>query len=73
MKEVSSSSWNKILMNVYVDIPTISRQVQNQIFKNRKESPLVFDWFYHLFRKSLENEMNFSVDQLVAQYTKANQ
>ena len=72
MKSIASKSWDKIIGREYVDLPKITRKIQNSIFKNRKNSPLIFDWFYNLHRASLENEMNYSVDQLVAQYKSAN-
>ena len=72
LKKVSSKAWEKVISKNDIDIPKTTRQLQNKIFKNRKNSPLIFDWFYNFHRKSLENEMNYSVEQLVAQYIDAN-
>lgn len=71
MKNISTKLWNKLIVNEEIDLPKITREVQNSIFKNRKNSPLIFDFIYNLHRESLENEMNYSVDQLVAQYKAA--
>lgn len=68
MKSIASKSWDKIMDRGYVDLSNVTRKIQNSIFKNRKTSPLIFDWLYKLHRETLENEMNYSVDQLVAQY-----
>ena len=68
MKKIASDYREKIMRGEDVDLSKITRKIQNSIFKNRKSSPLVFDWFYNLRRSSLEDEMNYSVDQLVSQY-----
>lgn len=47
-----------------------SRELQNLIYRNRIDSPLIFDWFYSYKRDSLENEMNYSVTQLVDECNK---
>ena len=71
LKKVSSEAWDKVISGKDINIPKTTRQLQNKIFKNRKDNPLIFDWFYKLHRKSLENEMNYSVEQLVAQYNES--
>jgi len=50
------------------DANHLSRDLQNIILRNRIESPLVFDWFYNLNRDDLEQEMDYSVQNLVDLY-----
>lgn len=68
MKIIASGYWEKIMRGEHVDLSKVTRKLQNSIFKNRKSSPLIFDWFYNLRRSNLEDEMNYSVDQLLSQY-----
>lgn len=68
LKKISSRAWGKVISGNAIDITKTTRQIQNRIFKNRKDSPLIFDWFYKIHRKHLENEMNYSVEQLVSQF-----
>lgn len=42
-----------------------ARQVQDSIYYNRKDNPLIFDWFYRIHRDTQEASMRFSVDQFV--------
>lgn len=72
MKELSTKAWSKVVNGNHIDLTKITRQVQDCIYQNRKDSPLIFDWFYKYSRNSLENEMNYSVEQLVAQYQESN-
>lgn len=68
MRDISNELWNKILNNEAVDTDKIIRQLQDGIYLNRKESPLIFDWFYRLLRNRLENAMNYNVEQLIKEY-----
>lgn len=58
----------EIIKNDTVNISNLSRELQNVIFQNRIDSPLIFDWFYNLSREQLEKEMDYSVENLVKQY-----
>lgn len=42
-----------------------ARQVQDNIYLNRKENPLIFDWFYGFHRAEQEASMRFSAEQFV--------
>ncbi|PKH50345.1 hypothetical protein CXF68_06360 [Tenacibaculum sp. Bg11-29] len=68
LKQVANESWNKVLNNQPIDISQTSRNLQDMIYQNRINSPLIFEWFYNLKRKQLEDEMYYSVDRLVAEY-----
>lgn len=44
---------------------TISREFQDEILAHRRQSPLVFDWFYRLLRDRFEQKMGASVAAMV--------
>ena len=62
------SIWEKLLSDSNIDIELRAREVQDKIFLNRKNSPLIFDWYYNKKRNQLESEMHFSVEKLVQEY-----
>jgi len=72
LKQVANESWDKVLNNQPIDISQTSRNLQDMIFQNRINSPLIFEWFYNIKRKQLEEEMYYSVDRLVVEYKAAN-
>ncbi len=69
MKQLALNSIEK-LTDETVDILALSRELQNTIYQNRKDSPLIFDWFYKSSRNKLESEMDYSVESLVKQFLK---
>ncbi|NWF36663.1 S-4TM family putative pore-forming effector [Mariprofundus sp. KV] len=48
-----------------------SRSLQNEIFDNRKRTPLVFDWIFKLFRDKYEDQMNYSAEELVQEASRS--
>ena len=44
-----------------------SRGLQDEIFENRKRSPLVFDAIYKRLQRNFEVQMNHGVAELVAE------
>ncbi len=70
LRSITESLWKKLLLNSKIDIDQAAREIQNKIFLNRKNSPLIFNWYYNKKRNQLEKEMEFSVDKLVQQYKK---
>lgn len=72
LKQVANDSWVKVMDNQPIDIVQTSRNLQDMIFQNRINSPLIFEWFYNIRRKQLEEEMYYSVDRLVADYKATN-
>jgi hypothetical protein len=44
-----------------------SRKFQDEIYRRRERSPLVFDWFYYLFRNRFETQMQNSAAEMVAE------
>lgn len=67
LKSSINSAWSNILRGKEVDEETI-RQVQDKIYTNRKSNPLIPDWIYFQRRPALEEELNYSVGQLVDEY-----
>lgn len=52
------------------EISAGSRNLQDEIFENRKKSPPVFDFIFKQLRPSYEQRMNFGVEELVAEAKK---
>ncbi len=72
LKQAANESWDRVLINQPIDIQQTSRNLQDKIFQNRINSPLIFEWFYKIKRKQLEEEMYYSVDRLVTEYKATN-
>lgn len=70
LKAIVEDVWGKTLKSEDQNINHIARKLQDKIFLNRKNSPLVFDWYYDIKRNQLEKEMYYSVKQLVKEYKK---
>lgn len=60
--------WSRSILNKPACVKKLARQIQDRIYHNRKDSPLIFDWYYSLFRRRLESEMEYSVEQLVNEF-----
>lgn len=61
-------AWSKSINEKCDGIKPLARQIQDKIYDNRKNSPLIFDWYYNLQRNKHEGEMNYSADQLVQDF-----
>lgn len=68
MYQFVCKAWTDSLSERNDSVKNLARQVQDRIYHNRKDSPLVFDWYYALVRNKHESEMNYSVEQLVDEY-----
>lgn len=53
-----------------VEISAGSRNLQDEIFENRKKSPPVFDFMFKRLRQAYEQRMNFGVEELVSEAKK---
>lgn len=42
-----------------------SRNLQDEIFSNRRKSPLIFNWIYRLFKQGQEDEMQRGAEALI--------
>jgi hypothetical protein len=65
LKEHADRLWSEACKNESAAISTIkSRALQDEIFENRKRSPLVFDWVFYLVRDRYEEQMNHGAQEL---------
>lgn len=46
-------------------IDKLARQIQNEIFDDRRESLLIFDWFYKIFKDKQQNEENNATQRMI--------
>lgn len=69
-----NQTWNSILANnlSFEQLTIEARRIQDAIYDNRSNSPLVFDSFYKLFRNKDENTMNKAAEILVNEVTNRN-
>ena len=70
LKNDLNSSWNELISrnqlpeHAYV----ISRRIQDEIFKNRKDNQLIYDFLYKTYRNEQEEAMNYSIDDMITEY-----
>jgi len=68
LRKTLSSVWSGLLAGNPTNPETFLRQIQDKIYLNRKNSPLVPERFYEHLRSNLEQEMHYSVSDLVDEY-----
>jgi hypothetical protein len=44
-----------------------ARRFQDEVYEHRRQSPVVFDWFYRLLRSRFEMQMQHSAEEMIAQ------
>lgn len=67
LKEHAESVWDQALSGKAKDkVTASSRNLQDEIFENRRKSPLVFDFIFRWLRRDYEMQMNHSVADSVA-------
>ena len=52
------------------EITVRARSLQDEIFENRRKSPLVFDAIFKRLRRDYEMQMNYGVDEFVSEAKK---
>lgn len=67
LKSTINSTWTSLIKKEDVSEQTI-RQIQDKIFLTRKSNPLIPDKIYNKLRDDLEEQMYYSVKQLVVDY-----
>ena len=68
LKDHSEQLWNDALSGrPEQEMTARSRNLQDEILENRRKSPLVFDRIFKRLRPSYELQMNFGVDELIAE------
>jgi hypothetical protein len=71
LKDHSERLWNDALSGSASEaIAARTRSLQDEIFENRRRSPLVFDRIFKHLRSSYEKQMNFGAEELVAEAKK---
>lgn len=70
LKNIADEYWEKILSNTCDDslLYDLSKKLQNEIFDNRKNSPLIFDWYYKKFRSSQQSDTDYTGEVMVKTY-----
>lgn len=67
LKSAINSVWSTVLKNEEITEHTI-RQLQDKLYLSRKTNPLIPDKIYNKLRTNLEEQMYYSVNQLVEEY-----
>jgi hypothetical protein len=72
LKRFGDQLWEQILDKSLSsqDAQLKLRAFQDAILEYRQRSPMIFDWFYKLFRESFEKQLSFSAEQMVEAATK---
>lgn len=68
IKGIISTEWNQVIKDNYIISDETIRGIQDKIYLNRKESALIPDYIYNRLRQGLEEQMNYSVKELVKEY-----
>lgn len=67
LKEHADKLWAEALSGKSIDeISFGSRNLQDEIFENRRKSPPIFDFIFKRLRSGYEKQMNFGTEELVA-------
>mgnify|MGYP006282068609 CR=1 FL=1 len=71
LKAHAENFWNLAIQNQLPDEELLnrSRELQDEIFDNRQNSPLIFNWIYRRFRTDQENQMKQGAEELIQQAT----
>jgi hypothetical protein len=64
LKDLIENELEQIKITDTID-PHLLRQVQDKIYLQRINSPLLPEWAYKLLRQNLEDEMHFSMKETV--------
>jgi hypothetical protein len=68
LKDHAESLWSDACSGVArAKLTNRSRALQDEIFENRKRSPLVFDWIFRKLRKDYETQMNHAAEELAVE------
>ena len=67
LKEYVNKLWNDILEGKLSDtqLEVESRNLQNEIYENRSNNPLIFDRIYKILKNKQEEQMNKSAEMLL--------
>ncbi|MDN3956162.1 S-4TM family putative pore-forming effector [Sporolactobacillus laevolacticus] len=68
LKNKANKYWERVLSNECTSLNDLSRKLQNEIFDSRKNSPLIFDWYYRKYKSSQQIDTDYSGEQMVTSY-----
>jgi hypothetical protein len=69
LKQELDSYWQEIINNQSgTNFDDFSRKIQDEIFKNRKDNQLIFDWLYKIYKNNDEDTISYSVDNMITEY-----
>lgn len=69
LKQDLNSCWQELISNQNNEsIEITSRRIQDEIYKNRKDNQLIFDWIYNKYRDENEEAMYYSVEDMINEY-----
>lgn len=67
-KNKADELWSKILTSNSNNLENLSRELQDEIFQNRKSNPLIFDWYYRQYKNCQQNNTDYSGGKMVERY-----
>lgn len=70
LKDLLNTSWDEIINKKISDdrIFSRARRMQDQIYINRSNNPLILDWYYELEKSRQHENMYYSIDQMIGEY-----
>jgi len=70
IREQAEKVWHQTIKAIIstVKLDEIARQLQDGLFLNRKDSPLVFEFIYKIYRQAQESSTNRSCEAMVKEY-----
>lgn len=71
LKNMIENIWDKFIENsAFENLDVVSRQIQDEIIEKRRNEPLIFTWFYNLFRNSQEENNEVATKHMVDDFNK---
>lgn len=67
LNNIINETWDRLLRGEAIEEEKIKKN-QFRLYMNRKTNPLIPDWFYYKKRDENEDNINYSVDELINEY-----
>jgi len=70
LKQTLDTVWEELLhsSNNEKHFYEASRNIQDEIYSQRKSNPLIFNWFYEIKKNKQQEDTNYTVSQMVKEY-----
>jgi hypothetical protein len=67
LKRFGDEFWERLINQDLVENAAVnqSRRFQDEIFEHRRQSPMIFDWFYALLRDRFEHQMTQGAAEMI--------